>query len=226
MLVRTLKASYYACITFIDHHVGRILAGLGEELDNTLVIFTSDHGELLGDYGSFGKRSMLDAAAQVPMLVRYPERFAAGIQCDTPTTLLDIWPTCLAAAGESDWQVSPEGQNLADIATGDTERDTVFSQYSHGAPGLYAAVTKDLKYIYSAADNREWLFDLRVDPNETHNFAGNPSYEDRQANLKRRLITRFQEDSYLEPLQNGDWRVYPATRVPENPDALLLFQDP
>ena len=226
MLVRTLKASYYACITFIDHHVGRILAGLGEELDNTLVIFTSDHGELLGDYGSFGKRSMLNAAAQVPMLVRYPERFAAGIQCDTPTTLLDIWPTCLAAAGESDWQVSPEGQNLADIATGDTERDTVFSQYSHGATGLYAAVTKDLKYIYSAADNREWLFDLRVDPNETHNFAGNPSYEDRQANLKRRLITRFQEDSYLEPLQNGDWRVYPATRVPENPDALLLFQDP
>ena len=225
MLLRTMKASYYACITFIDHHVGRILESLGE-LDNTLIIFTSDHGELLGDYGSFGKRSMVDAAARVPMLVRYPAKFAAGAQCETPTTLLDIWPTCLAAAGDADWQVSPEGQNLADVAAGDTERGVVFSQYSYGATGLYAAVTKDLKYIYSAADNRAWLFDLKRDPNETHNFAGNPSYIDRQATLKHRLIRRFQEDGYLEPLENNDWRVYPGTRVPKSPDALLLFQDP
>ena len=226
MLVRAMKASYYACISFIDHHVGRLLEGLEAEIDNTLVLFTSDHGELLGDHGSFGKRSMLDAAARVPMLVRYPVKFTAGARCETPATLLDIFPTCLALAGDGDWQVSPEGQNLADVAAGDTERSTVYSQYSHGATGLYAVMTRDLKYTYSAADNREWLFDLRIDPRGTHNFAGNPSYESFQAELKQQLIARFQKDGYLEPLKGNDWRVFESSYLPANPDSLLLFQDP
>lgn len=225
MLVRTMKASYYACISFIDHHVGRIFEGLGEEIDDTLIIFTSDHGELLGDYGSFGKRSMLDAAARVPMLVRYPEICAANFQCDIPTTLLDIFPTCLSLAGDTEWQVSQEGRNLAHVAAGTAQRDTVYSQYSHGPKGLYTAITKNLKYLYSAADNREWLFDLRLDPRETHNFAGNPSYETAQTDLKCRLINRFQEDGYLEPLDRDGWRAFPLSNVPDN-DAFLLFQDP
>ena len=226
MLVRTIKAIYYASISFIDHHVGRLLEGLGEEIDNTLVLFTSDHGELLGDYGSFGKRSMLDAAARVPMLARYPSAFAANERCEIPTTLLDIWPTCLALAGDAEYQVSREGQNLATVATGASDRDTVYSQYSRGATGLYATVTRDLKYIYSAADNREWLFDLKVDPAETHNFAGNPRYQDRLQHLRRHLITRFLEDDYLEPLEGDGWRVFPPSRVPSNGDASLLLQDP
>ena len=226
MLVRTIRAIYYACITFIDHQVSRLLDRLGEALDDTLVIFTSDHGELLGDYGSFGKRTMLDAAAKIPMLVRYPTLFEANTRCDAPTTLLDIWPTCLSLAGATDWQVSSEGQNLAEVATGRSERATVYSQYSHNAKGLYAAMTRTLKYIYSAADNREWLFDARLDPHETHNFFDNPKYKECQQELKDRLITRFQADSYLEPLEGDRWRVFPSSHVPENRDALLLFQDP
>ncbi len=230
MLLRTIKATYYACITFIDHQVGRLLAGLGEVLDDTLVIFTSDHGELLGDYGSFGKRSMLDAAARVPLLVRYPRKFAAGARCDAPTTLLDIWPTCLALTDDPEVRVSAEGQNLADVAGGGAERTgertIVYSQYSSGATGLYGAMTKELKYIYSAADERTWLFDLVRDPRETHNFASNPSYGARQEELKERLIARFQADGYLEPLGGDDWRAFGVTLMPANPDALLLFQDP
>lgn len=63
-LLRTLKAYYYACISFVDNQVGRILQALEEtgRLGNALILFTSDHGEFLGDYGCVGKRSMLDAA--------------------------------------------------------------------------------------------------------------------------------------------------------------------
>ena len=226
MLIRTMKASYYACISFMDHQLGRLFESLGNALDNTLIIFTSDHGELLGDYGSFGKRSMLDAAARVPLIVRRPGHFASDERCDTPTTLLDIWPTCLAAAGDSDSSVSQEGQNLTDIATAKSERDSVYSQFSSGAKGLYTIVTKDLKYVYSAADNQEWLFDLKLDPKETHSFSGNPSYRERQKRLKQQLIRRFQDDDYLEPLEQDDWRVFPASQIPKNSDALLLFQDP
>ncbi len=226
MLVRTMKAVYYSCITFIDYHLGRILEGLGKDIDNTLIIFTSDHGELLGDYGSFGKRSMLDAAARVPMIVRYPKKFSAGKQIETPTTLLDIWPTCLSLAGSSNWSTSKEGQNLLDVAEGNTNRDTVFSQFSFGAKGLYAAIMQNLKYIYSAADNKEWLFDLRLDPNESHNFANNPSYISRQEKLKSKLIQRFAKDGYADPLEGEDWRIFPPSLVSDNPDELLLFQDP
>jgi arylsulfatase A-like enzyme len=226
MLLRTMKASYYACISFIDHQIGRLLDALGAERDHTLIIFTSDHGELLGDYGSFGKRSMLDAAARVPMIVRYPQHFEAGVSCDRPSTLLDIWPTCLALTNDPDPQLNAEGQNLADVATGRTERDTVYSQYSAGATGLYAAISSDLKYIYSAADQREWLFDLLCDPAETHNFAANPSYQERQDRLKQRLIRRFQADGYDTPLEQSDWRKFGLVKLPPEPDALLLFQDP
>ncbi len=225
MLIRTMIANYYACISFVDHQLGRLLEGLGDQLDNTIIIFTSDHGELLGDYGSFGKRCMLDAAARVPMIVRQTERFAANVRCDEPTTLLDIWPTCLSAAGVAESSVSSEGQNLLEVATGNSERDCVYSQFSSAEKGLYSVISKDLKYIYSAADNKEWLFDLKLNPSETHNFAANPSYQERQEKLKQKLIKRFQKDAYLEPLENDDWRVYPTSQIPYS-DAHLLFQDP
>ena len=100
-LVRLTKCAYYAAISFVDYQVGRILGALREagELDNTLVIFTRAHGELLGDFGSWGKRTMLDAAARIPLLVRYPERFAMGERCGEPASLVDVLPTCLGAAG-------------------------------------------------------------------------------------------------------------------------------
>ncbi len=100
-LIRLTAAAYYGTISFIDYNVGRILNDLERRglLDETLILFTSDHGELLGDYGSVGKRSMLDAAFRVPLLARYPARFAAGGRVETPASLVDIFPTCAAAAG-------------------------------------------------------------------------------------------------------------------------------
>src|SRR5262249_39925601 len=88
LLLRTMRAAYYSSISCIDCHVARILEGLGEEIDRTLILFPSDHGELLGDYGSFGKRCMLDAAARIPLLARWPGRLAPGATCKTPVSLL------------------------------------------------------------------------------------------------------------------------------------------
>ena len=82
--VRSLKAFYYAAISFIDHQIGRITQALEQAdlLDDTLIVFHSDHGELLGDYDSFGPRSFHDAASRVPLIVRYPSRFARGLRCE------------------------------------------------------------------------------------------------------------------------------------------------
>ncbi|NJN84260.1 MAG: sulfatase-like hydrolase/transferase, partial [Caldilineaceae bacterium] len=92
LLLRTMAAMYYGCISFIDYHVGRVLDTLGDDADNTLILFTSDHGDLLGDYGSFGKRCMLDASARVPLLARWPGVLESGQQCAEPATLLDLFP--------------------------------------------------------------------------------------------------------------------------------------
>ena len=222
MLVRMIRAAYYACITFIDHHVGRILDALATDLDNTLVIFTSDHGEMLGDYGSFGKRSMHNAGARVPLLVRLPGQFAAGEQVSAPTTLLDIFPTTLAAAGDDQPQAHPEGVNLAEPI----ERDIVYSHLDRGNLGLYMAATEGLKYIYSAADDQEWLFDLQADPQERHNFAYNPAYAERTEAMRQRLIERFLKDGYTEPIKDNAWWQYPRKTVHPHQDAGLLYQDP
>ena len=71
LLVRTIRAAYYACISFIDFNMARVLEALGGEIDDTLIVLSSDHGEMLGDYGCVGKRCMLDAAARIPMLLRW-----------------------------------------------------------------------------------------------------------------------------------------------------------
>jgi arylsulfatase len=226
LLARTMRAAYYACLSFIDYHAGRILDSLGDDLDNTLVLYMSDHGEMLGDYGSYGKRTMLNAAAQVPLLARWPDGFTAGTRCDEPSSLLDIWPTLLSAAGSSDPAVSNEGIDLRSLAAGESERTAVFSQFSHGRRAIYMAANREFKYIYSAPDRREWLFDLRIDPTETHNFAENPYYASQLKDLRKVMIGRFQRDGYDDALQGDEWRRYEPLSMPQDEDAGLLIQDP
>lgn len=224
-LVRTIRAQYYAAISFVDYNVGRILDHLRNtgEMDRTLVVFTSDHGELLGDYGSFGKRSMLDSAARVPLLVRYPERFPAGQVVDQVVSTVDVLPTCLEAAdlpvpGDRD------GADLAGIAAGTCGRNGVPVQFSHGPDGLYALVTREWKYIHSAPDGREWLF-ARDGALETRSVAGLAPYEGTLREMRSRLINWFRRDGYEEPLAGDGWGSYPRLTVPPDPDAGLLFQE-
>ena len=226
MLFRAMKAMYYACISFIDFNLGRILAALGDDIDNTLILFTADHGEMLGDYGSVGKRTMLNPAVKVPLILRPPGAATGGQRVDTPVSLLDIFPTFAAAAGADAPPPSAEGADLLALAAGDSARDTVYSQYSEGATGLYMLAERDFKYIYSAADRKEWLFDLRIDPDETKNFAGNPRYESSLSRLRRKIIARFESDGYDLAVKDGAWHAYepPAFPDPAGDDG-LLFQD-
>lgn len=226
LLLRTMRAAYYGCISFIDYNIGRILAALGDDLDNTLIVFTADHGEFLGDYGSFGKRSMLDVAARVPMLVRWPGHFAANIRCQAPVSLIDLWPTFLAAAGETDYTIDAEGDDLKRIARQQTNRDYVYSQFSQQDYGQYLITDGRWKYIYSAADEKEWVFDLTTDPRETRNLAYSPLYIEATDRLRAALIKRLTNDGLTGAVDNGTWRRYGRASLPADKDYGLLFQDP
>lgn len=226
MLMRTIKAFYYASISFIDYQIGRILESLGDDLDNTLVIFTSDHGELLGDYGCVGKRCMLDAAARVPLIVRWPNGAHANRRCDEPASLLDIYPTLMSVAGNPDPLICDEGQDLMSLLRGDVNNRVVYSQYQAEALGLYMAATRSRKYVYSAADEKEWLFDLSEDPFETRDQSQNQRYGSDMNELRGRMIDRFISDDYMLPLNDRGWRSFGKRRLPEDTNVGLMVQHP
>ena len=231
-LMRLIKAYYYATISFVDFQIGRILQVLEErgQLENTLIAFTSDHGEFLGDYNCFGKRSMHDAASRVPLLVRHPERFEQGVVCARAANLVDLFPTFVEAAGVDASEVSLDGVDLRALAAGETDRKRVYSQYDSGGRGIYMVVDEDWKYFYSAADDMEYLFDRKGDPEETRNRGGLPFCreikEEMKADLLGFLRSAGEENAYVEKEGVLDWKRYPYDpAVSVDPDAGLLIQD-
>ena len=226
-LVRIMRAAYYAAISFIDYNVGRILDQLEDEgiLDQTLILFTSDHGEFLGDYSCYGKRSFLDPAARIPLLARYPARFTPDTRCDQPVSLVDVLPTCFSVAG-IETQSQHIGTDLAEIASGKSDRDEVIGQLGQGTTGLYALITSQFKYIYSAADQKEWLFRRLPDRLETRSLVGNPAFVDVVTAYRNHLIGWFKSDGYEQPIDGDQWREFPSVpSVADDPDAEQIFQD-
>ncbi|MEK3885017.1 sulfatase-like hydrolase/transferase [Paenibacillus sp. PL2-23] len=224
-LMRVMKAAYYCTISFIDYQIGRLLSYMEENglLENTLIVFSSDHGEMLGDYNCVGKRNFLDSGARVPLIVVDPNG-PRGQRCEKPVSLVDIMPTFLQAAGTKS-ETPLSGESLLDIANGIVKREWIAAQYHRNDYGMYMAVSDRFKYIYSAPDDKEWLFDLKVDPDETRNRAGNPMYLEQTEQMKKDLITFFKDEGYTAPIDGDDWIRYPKQSIPEDPDEMLLFQD-
>jgi arylsulfatase A-like enzyme len=186
-LNQLLKAYYYASISYLDSQVARILQALersGQREDTTIIV-SADHGELLGDYGSFGKRSFLDPAARVPLIVNGPG-FAAERKREL-VGLLDIYPTALQIGGVQ--QPLRDGVSLQDVPEG----RPLFGQYQQGELGLYMVVTERWKYIWSAFDRREYLLDRLRDPDETMNLAYNVRRRDELLSMRVLALDHFED---------------------------------
>lgn len=227
-LIRCLRAYYYACISFIDVQVGRILARLEETgaLDDTLILFSSDHGEYLGDFGCFGKRGIHDVSSRIPMVVRWPGGAHAGARCERPVSLVDLAPTFLEAAGIPYGSDEFDGVSLRSIWSGEVDRPVVFSQYQHGASGLYMAVNERWKYGYSAADGQDYLFDLDSNPREHVNLAAMAPYHAVLTHMRSTCMDWIVSQGQTDALNGDNWRAYPKQTMPEDPDEGLIFQDP
>jgi len=230
--IRAMRAYYHACISFIDFQVGRILDALeaSGQLDHTLIAFSSDHGELLGDFGSVGKRSYHDAASRVPMILRHPGSLPAGETRDTPVSLIDLTRTFTETAGAEIDTHALDGENLVEIAANPPADRTVFTHLGKGGNGIYAAINSRWKFAYSAPDQAEFLLDRKKDPTETRNLIGvckQPDWPSNEAaNLMRdRLQTHLYEGGQTDAVDENDWIAHPRKTLPENPDGGLLYQD-
>jgi arylsulfatase A-like enzyme len=179
-------AKYWAQIELIDENVGRMLETLEEtgQRENTVVIFTSDHGEMAGDHGLNKKGCRFyEGLVRVPLVFSWPKRFKEGLRSDALVELLDIAPTLLELNGLP----VPEtmhGRSLLPILTGQADpgrhRDFVRCEYYEvlEGPRSYATMlrTREYKLVNYHGHEHGELFDLSKDPDEFENQWDNPAY--------------------------------------------------
>lgn len=193
------RAYYYTMVKLIDHEVGRILAALDQlqVADNTLVIFTTDHGELLGDHGLWGKGPFhYEQLVRIPLIARWPAAISGGQHISALASLVDIVPTCLSAAGLP-VPYGLDGVDLLPLLRGEvgTVRNEVLVESVDDPRRLRAKsiVTADgLKLTWHAGPGMGELYDLRSDPREKVNLWCDDGYAHDKAKLLGRIIEHME----------------------------------
>lgn len=200
------RAAYYALITHIDHQLGKLMGALREHgvFDNTLIVFTSDHGEMLGDHYRFGKALPYEGSVRIPLLIADPGNrlaLARGRREECVAELRDIMPTLLDAAGVP-LPGTVEGSSLLPLCREETVapwREYIHGEHEWGRESSHYVTDGKEKYIWFSATGEEQLFDLLSDPQEKVNLAALPTAAERLSIWRARLITELtgREEGYV-----------------------------
>lgn len=191
---RTAIRAYRAMISQVDAYAGRLLDTLQETglYEDTLVVYTSDHGELLGHRGMWHKQCLLERSVKVPLIIKYPGKLSAGATVSTPVSLLDLYPTFAQLAGaEADCFL--EGVSLAD--PGRVPEHEIFAEYADFGLQAPRAMLRQGRYkLIEARGYEPVLFDLDRDPDERKNLAETTDYRSILASLRSALRQRWNPD--------------------------------
>ena len=172
--VRAIRASYYGLCSFLDAQVGRVLEALNAtgQRERTRILYTSDHGEMLGHLGYWAKSLMYEASVGIPMILSGPG-IPEGKAIDTPVSHVDCHPTILRSVGLPRCASERDlpGESLAAIAHGEGRERTVLSEYHDGGAvtGMFMIRHERFKYVHYPGFAPE-LFDLAADPDEVRNL--------------------------------------------------------
>lgn len=169
---RNARRGYYGMVSYIDDLFGRVQAALDASglADDTIICFTSDHGDMLGERGMWFKKTLFEPAIRIPLFISIPGQ--AGQRIESPASLVDLLPTILELTGTMNDMVG-DGQSLVAAMNGIDASRPVFVEHLDGGTIAPRLMVRDgnYKYVYS----REYppqLYDLSVDPNELKNLAG------------------------------------------------------
>ena len=201
--------AFYALCTHIDHQLRRVIGTLREEklLDNTIICFTSDHGDMLGNHGLWAKRLFYEQSANIPMLLLGPagdERTPPGSQNDRLVGWQDVMPTLLDLAGIP-IPASVEGQSMVGAA----RRSHLFGEVGEGPMAIRMIRQDQYKLIYYPTGNCFQLFDLDSDPRELNDLSESPEHDA----LRQRLSALLLDELYgndQEWLRDGELVGLPA----------------
>ena len=202
-VVRQHLADYYAAIAFLDQQIGRIIDALNASglADNTIVVFSSDHGLAIGSHGLFGKQNLYDHSMHAPLIFAGPG-IPRDQRRDALCYLLDIYPTL----GEFAAVTAPEGsegKSLASVIAGKSPgiRDHILTAYTK----VQRAVREDRwKLIVYPQINKTQLFDLQNDPNEMKDLASNKAYADQVIRMTKLLKDEQQTLGDIQPLRSDN----------------------
>jgi arylsulfatase len=227
--IHTMRLGYHASVAFADREIGRVLdvlesSGMAED---TLVIFTSDHGDMLGDHGLLVKGAFFyDACTRVPLLMRWPSRIPAGTRAAGLVQLHDIAATVLSAAGLSAESISgamPDSRDILPVATGvaDTARSAAVCCYRNSGlssepsaslywdPPIHATMIRDDRWKLNMYHGEQAngiageLYDMQSDPGELNNLWNDGTHHQTQSRLMADMIAWMAEQELRHGSRGG-----------------------
>lgn len=214
--IRRARQGYFANISYVDDKIGEIFEALEATRQEAIVIFVSDHGEMLGRKGLWFKMSFFEGSARVPLMISAPG--LAPCRIETAVSSIDITPTLCDLAGIPMEEVMPwtDGISLLPLATGTPRSEAVVMEYA--AEGTITPMVGvrlgAWKYIHCPADPDQ-LFDLAADPEEANNLAADPRAAEVLAHFQTLVEARWDFAAYdaeVRQSQARRWVVYEALR--------------
>jgi choline-sulfatase len=193
--LRRVRHAYYAAISYVDERIGALLTALGQcrFAENTIVAFTADHGEMLGERGLWYKMSFLEPSSRVPLILRMPGHDGPR-RVPEPVSLIDLAPTVveLACGREALSEADMDGRSLVGTLAGRTERLPVICEYHAEGVNAPAAMIRDGRHkLVVCGDDPDLLYDLESDPLELSNLADRPECEETVRTLRAALARRL-----------------------------------
>ena len=222
------RRGFYAQCTYIDHQLRLIIGTLREEglLDSTWIVFTADHGDMLGDHQQWAKPTMLDGATRVPLLLVPPSEWwdktdsplRQGKPDDRLAALRDIMPTILDACGV-DTPETVEGYSLL----GGERRESIYCEHWEDEMALRMVRDERFKLIWYPVGNRFQLFDMVSEPKKTKDLSGEAAHRETVARLKRLLRSELYGRD-LDWVDGEDLVGEPEHPITRRPDVGLVGQ--
>jgi choline-sulfatase len=214
--IRRSRQAYFANISYLDDKVGEILKTLEDTRQEAVIVFVSDHGDMLGERGLWFKMSFYEGSSRVPLMISAPY-MEPGLQT-TPVSNIDICPTLCELAGVSMQEVLPwtTGISLVPMGQGQERTEPVAMEYAAEASYSPMVSLRDGKWKYNRCElDLDQLFDLDADPHELTNLAANTAHQATLESLRAKADARWDLaafDADVRKSQARRWVVYEALR--------------
>ncbi len=205
--IRRARAAYWALVSYLDRQVGLVLDVLDELglRDQFLIVYHSDHGELAGNHGSWGKGCMYEHSVRVPLIFSWPGRVPAGRRVSENVSNLDLFPTLCDYCG-LETPANLSGDSLRPLIEGDrqaaarlADRPIISEFYQGGHDPQVMALRGNQKLISYGSTYPPQMFDLAVDPHELHNVADEPAHAPRRRQLQADIDALVAPRQWDEP---------------------------
>ena len=194
-----LRRAYYALVTYMDRKVGELLDALDDNglAENTVVIFTSDHGDMLCEKEMVQKRCLYEWSCRIPLIARFPDGWKAGATHATPVSLLDLLPTFAEQAGVTELLPHDGMSLISQLERPPTDR--IIYVQAHEAVGMPCIMARQGQYKYNYIHGYEpQLFDLAEDPGEWHNLVDDSRHLAIADGLRQAILADFDPDTMVE----------------------------